>query len=48
MLAGEANGKARYQPGDQLSYSLFRDGGNASDTCNGPEAALIVFGMSAR
>jgi hypothetical protein len=48
ILSGKVNGKPRYQPGDQLSYSLFRDGGNVQDTCNGPEAGLVVFGMSAR
>jgi hypothetical protein len=48
ILSGQINNKPRYLPGDQLSYSLFRDGGNVNDTCNGSEAALVLFGMSAR
>jgi hypothetical protein len=48
ILSGQLNGKPRYQPGDQLSYSLFRDGGNMNDTCNGTDASLVFFGMSAR
>ncbi len=45
-LAGTSNGTPRYQGGDQLSYSLFRDGGNMNDTCTG--TSFVVFGMSAR
>lgn len=48
LLSGKINGKPRYQPGDHLSYSLFRDGGNLNDTCNGPEAAFVILGMSVR
>jgi hypothetical protein len=48
ILSGQINSKPRYQPGDQLSYSLFRDGGNLNDTCNGTDATFVVFGMSAR
>lgn len=48
ILSGQINGKPRYQPGDHVSYSLFRDGGNVNDTCNGSDAALVLFGMSAR
>jgi hypothetical protein len=48
ILSGQIKGKPRYQPGDQVSYSLFRDGGNVNDTCNGSDAAFVVFGMSAR
>jgi hypothetical protein len=47
-LSGKINGKPRYQPGDHLSYSLFRDGGNLNDTCNGADAAFVILGMSAR
>jgi hypothetical protein len=46
VLAGTINATPRYQPGDHLSYSFFRDGGNMNDTCAG--ASFVVFGMSAR
>lgn len=48
ILSGQINNKPRYQPDDHVSYSLFRDGGNVNDTCNGSDGVLVLFGMNAR
>lgn len=46
-VRGDFNGAPAYQPGDHLSYSLFRLPTSAADTCTGTNAAVVVLGMSA-